>query len=507
MNISIINFTKPETGNFLVDIILWLVTISSSIAVGIVLFTFILKLVTLPFDFFSRASMRKNSLKMEEMRPELEKLQKQYAGDKALYNQKMMALYKKNGYSMFGACLPTILTLVIFIVAINAFTNYSQFQNIKYFYDMSCAYNNVAYAGFEIDDNYIIRGTEGILIVNDEELRKLDTANDGQYTAIEVKEKDFDIFVKVDFEENNETKIKTHFLEMYTTNGYSIYRRNFSVDETGISWTNIYSYKVREEKLKGENALKSAENNNLLNEAGDNFDQARVKNKDLTASQFILDIQQTMAAKKFHEENASFLWVKNIWVTDSPMASPVEANWQTFKTTHEYIGNDIGQADYDNLTAKLADMKETSNGYFILVILTAGISLLMQLVMGKAQKAQMELQTVDGQGAQTQKIMMWMMPIMMAIFAFMYTAAFSIYIILSSIMSIGTTFGINFIVDRKFKKEKKEVEQKTKTIRGRVYVPKEEPAPAPQKKKKDKKEEVTQDFLSGLADKKKGKRK
>ena len=67
---------------------------------------------------------------------------------------------------------------------------------------------------------------------------------------------------------------------------------------------------------------------------------------------------------------------------------------------------------------------------FILVILTAGISFLTQIVMTKQQKAQMELQTVDGQGMQTQKIMKWMMPIMMAIFSFMYTAAFSIYIIL-----------------------------------------------------------------------------
>lgn len=31
-------------------------------------------------------------MKMEEMRPELEKLQKQYANDKQLYQQKMMAL-------------------------------------------------------------------------------------------------------------------------------------------------------------------------------------------------------------------------------------------------------------------------------------------------------------------------------------------------------------------------------------------------------------------------------
>ena len=89
----IIEFIQPGL-DWLGEIIKWLVQIGGSIAVGIILFTLVLKIITLPFDFFSRLSMRKNSLKMEEMRPELERLQKQYANDKVLYNQKMMALYK-----------------------------------------------------------------------------------------------------------------------------------------------------------------------------------------------------------------------------------------------------------------------------------------------------------------------------------------------------------------------------------------------------------------------------
>ena len=131
--LKIIQFTAPEISG-IASLVYELVKICSSVALGVILFTVVLKLITLPFDYASKASMRKNSIKMEKMRPELEKLQKQYADNKELYNQKMMALYKKNGYSMFGACLPTILTLVIFIVAINAFTDYSKFQNKQYFY-------------------------------------------------------------------------------------------------------------------------------------------------------------------------------------------------------------------------------------------------------------------------------------------------------------------------------------------------------------------------------------
>ena len=119
------------------NIIAAIIGFAKDVGLGIILFTVILKLITLAPDVWSRVSMKKNALKMEAMKEDLEKLQKQYAKNKDLYQQKMMALYKKNGYSMLGMCLPTIITLVIFIVAINAFTNYSKYQNLKYFYDMS----------------------------------------------------------------------------------------------------------------------------------------------------------------------------------------------------------------------------------------------------------------------------------------------------------------------------------------------------------------------------------
>ena len=85
---GIIDFTAPQTGSFLVDIILWLVNLTSSVAIGVILFTVLLKLITFPFDYVSRASMRKYSVKMEEMRPELEKLQKQYADNKDYITKK-----------------------------------------------------------------------------------------------------------------------------------------------------------------------------------------------------------------------------------------------------------------------------------------------------------------------------------------------------------------------------------------------------------------------------------
>ena len=473
--IDIIAVGMPDSSNFIVKIILWLVSITSSVVAGIILFTLILKIITLPFDFFSRASMRKNSLKMEEMRPELEKLQKQYANDKELYNQKMMALYKKNGYSMFGTCLPTILSLVIFIVAINGFQEYSSYQNKKYFHDMAVAYNREIYSEFT-EDNIIINGKEyivvnsdGVVTVNDKEI--FDNSN--------LLSEEFDTEVVITDGTNSLTAIVTE--ETIT---------NASGNQEKVKY---YQLKVNDSKVIYKRYFAEVDGNLTFSaieyHAVDSTEKDRIKNESRNAS-----------AISFREADKKFLWVQNVWEKDSPMEHPVKENFELFNSSY---GGAVTETAYNELTFNLKTEKnDTVNGYFILVALTAITSLVLQLITSKSQKAQMELQTVDGQGAQSQKMMTYMMPIMMAVFAFMYTAAFCIYIVLSSVFSIGTTFLINGIIDAKFKKVKENA--KPQVVRGRVYVAKEEPKKEePKKKSKAQKEKENDGFLSGKFDKKK----
>ncbi len=690
---NIINFALPETGNFLVDVILWLVTITGSVAVGIVLFTVLLKVITLPFDFISKISMRKNSLLMEEMRPDLEKLQKQYADNKELYNQKMMALYKKNGYSMFGSCLPSILTLVIFIVAINGFNAYSQYQNRVYFYEMSKAYNSVIYEGFEKDGEYITVDANGQVIFADEKLYKdlpenqitltnhkiiaiqkhnaekvlINTENGfvrynaGKYELITDKmftDKSFALsndVIFAGFELDNEYIVKDtankklvidnkkiydnvtqamgenkpqaeivtnkghkiiarktiSTLIVYTENGYVNYKIDFNINEDGslkdfnqdtVAYTLIednmfnqvaaskesasyyFGFETDSEYVvKNENALiineekiisnltkkvetatfdifvtktdlgyavytengymkyfrevdETAEepyktvsfnivsknienktlanekNNNLTNEKGQTYSQAKAENEQITPEDFIKNVSAVQSAKAYRSNQSNFLWVKNIWIADVFWEHPV-LDYSKFTSIVATQSSGCGcscnaetsvpvtEAEYNLLTSQLQEEKNAPNGYLILCILSIGVSLLSQLIMNKSQKAQLELQTVDGQGAQNQKMMTYMMPIMMAIFSFIYTSAFSIYIIVNSIITILTTLVINLIVDSKYKK----AEPKKQIVRGRVYVKPEEPKEDKKKaKKKDKKENTEEkDFLSGLADKKK----
>ena len=130
---------------------------------------------------------------------------------------------------------------------------------------------------------------------------------------------------------------------------------------------------------------------------------------------------------------------------------------------------------YSEITAGLSKEKSEPNGYLILVILSIGTMLVSQILMQKTNKAQTELSSVDGAdgtAAQSQKMMTWMMPVMFGVFSFMYTASFSIYIVVSSLFSTLSTLLINLIVDKKYAKlaEKQALELEMKrTGKGYIY--------------------------------------
>ena len=362
------------------------------IAVGILIFSLILKIIPLPFDIYSRAASKKNALKMEKMRPELERLQKQYANNKELYNQKLMAFYKKQGYSQFAACLPSIFTLVFFIIVISAFQQYSAFCKIEIYNEMARVYSNE------------IRYNDNILIT--------------QY----------------DFKENGEYDT-TKVLNVYKTKKE---KESFFLDEKNkdiIYKNNIqYTYEITD----------------------DEYDT------------LVKKPAQKAVAEKYKEisKKNSFLWVKNIWVEDLPwkMAFVDEETYlKSFtyskgcSTPTIYSSNNDVNAYKDIFGDEyIQEEMKKPNGYMILVVISIASMLLSQLIMNKSQKAQMELQTVDGangQAAQTTKMMTWMMPVMFGVFSFMYSASFSLYLIVSTLFSTVSTVLINKIVEKKFVKQ------------------------------------------------------
>lgn len=78
---------------------------------SIIIFSVIAKLVTLPFQMKSKKSM----MDMQRLQPKLAELEKKYKDDKERYSLEVQKLYKKEGVSMFGGCLPMLIMLPIMI--------------------------------------------------------------------------------------------------------------------------------------------------------------------------------------------------------------------------------------------------------------------------------------------------------------------------------------------------------------------------------------------------------
>ncbi|MBR1676721.1 MAG: YidC/Oxa1 family membrane protein insertase [Clostridia bacterium] len=533
-------------------IIEWIIWLAKDVGLGIVLFTLALKLITLPLDIFSRASMKKNSIKMEMMKGDLEKLQKQYANNPQLYQQKMSALYKKNGYSAFSACLPTIVTLVFFIIVIGAFNSYSKGADKEVFNTMGVAYSQ------SIDSS----AEKGYLIARTNDGEKTDTYDLALSVVLKggkIGENEFedysDLFTyEGSGDENLNVDIENYsfeidkFIASSLGEKYSYFFNGgyYSYDNTDLTYTVNREVQFGITSLLSSSDKTALENEGVILKAGDDgyiiadvnaFYNSQKNNENINkyfkevtsgegetattatvinfekylseeehsvlkakfekeANAYISGVAVGDIAKNFRDkvvlaparqaakdayyENRShsviFFWVKNLWVTDSPFKSAIP----TYSELQTSIGKDslgtLTEANYNEITYLLEEEKKTGfgsgNGFFVLVVLSILSMLLSTVVMNKTQKTQMQLSSVDGANgtaAASQKMMMWMMPIMFGIFAFFYSASFSIYMITSTLLSMFSTLLINFFVEKSFMKkiEKEAAERSAKQKYGK----------------------------------------
>ena len=81
-------------------------------AVAIILLGLAFMVVVVPLTLKSTRSM----LAMQKLQPKMKQLQQQHKNDRLALNQALTELYKKEGVSPFGSCLPAILPLPLFYV-------------------------------------------------------------------------------------------------------------------------------------------------------------------------------------------------------------------------------------------------------------------------------------------------------------------------------------------------------------------------------------------------------
>ena len=107
----------------------------------VLLFTVILKVITLPLDYWQRSSAKKNAIKMQQMKPMMDKIDKAYGANIKGAQQEKQKLMKKFGYNVFSSCLPTLVTLAVFIIMFSGLTSYSSHSNVKEYNQLVDAYH------------------------------------------------------------------------------------------------------------------------------------------------------------------------------------------------------------------------------------------------------------------------------------------------------------------------------------------------------------------------------
>ena len=99
---------------------------------SIVLFTLAFRFCLSPFDVISRRAMKKQTLDMARVQPQLDAIKTKYANDQDKLNKKTMEFYKQEHISPFGGCvggcLPMLIQWPIFIAFYGAIRSISEME-------------------------------------------------------------------------------------------------------------------------------------------------------------------------------------------------------------------------------------------------------------------------------------------------------------------------------------------------------------------------------------------
>ena len=97
--------------DFMTNALVFIHGLVGNYGLAIILFTLIIKLLLYPLTAKQTRSMRE----MQELQPEIKKIQNKYKDNKEKQQEEMMDLYKKHNINPAAGCLPMILQLIILI--------------------------------------------------------------------------------------------------------------------------------------------------------------------------------------------------------------------------------------------------------------------------------------------------------------------------------------------------------------------------------------------------------
>ena len=109
-----------QIGLMLLALLSWIAKYTHSYGMAIILFSGLVTGVMAPFTLMGFRSMKR----MQELKPQVDKLMAQHKSDPQKANKEVFALYKENKVSPLGGCLPMLLQMPIFIALFQAMSHF-----------------------------------------------------------------------------------------------------------------------------------------------------------------------------------------------------------------------------------------------------------------------------------------------------------------------------------------------------------------------------------------------
>ncbi|RCW41463.1 MULTISPECIES: YidC/Oxa1 family membrane protein insertase [unclassified Halanaerobium] len=97
--------------DFMTNALVFIHSLVGNYGLAIIIFTLIIKILLYPLTAKQTRSMKE----MQELQPEIKKIQNKYKDNKEKQQEEMMDLYKKHNINPAAGCLPMILQLIILI--------------------------------------------------------------------------------------------------------------------------------------------------------------------------------------------------------------------------------------------------------------------------------------------------------------------------------------------------------------------------------------------------------
>ncbi len=412
--------TLPQPAGFWESIINAFGGVNGTYIIAVIILALLIRVVLSFFDIFNKkVSMKTNEINTK-MKPELDAIRAKYANDQATLQKKTNDIYKKYQFNMMGSCLPMLINLVLSTVifltlwsSLQTVSNYniaSQYQEMKY------TYANIIEINDYLLDTEFSEGDNLVLNI---------TINDEGKKVINV-----DLY-------NGEIPIKPILIE-----------HEFKTD-----WSNENIYYLLQKYV----LLPQPDNEETADETEETPEAPKIEYIDTGFNSLVLTLAENTVKDYYLQTQEGFLWIKNIYKAESPQSPLFTENEIKNYLSKYYSGeeaeletaNDYEGKIFQNIIASFEGVDLGLNGYYILTIIAALSSFFAMWFSNFLIRKTNNAQKDDKAPKQKQPWAMYIiMPIIMAIFTFMYTSLFAIYIIAGQLASIALSPITTLIVNK-----------------------------------------------------------